>query len=600
MFSSKPNRAFQADLDRDQARRNRQNHSLSLRRKDRELELQKKRKKILSENGRNAVSHEGSRSSSPNTLSQKRQQQQKWLEELPKYVQGTSSEHRDTIFECTQKIRQLLSHSQMVPIQQVLDSGVLPRILQFLEWNDQPELQFESLWVLTNILSTDNVEWCRAVIAQGAIPLFLNFVSCQNYALLEQAVWTVGNIAGDGISFRDLLVQNGALGMLKEACKQPFNPDWCYTYGDSDTGTTSDAVAEKRVLRTLSWCVSNFCRYPLPDEPSTTLVLECLFHLFNTHQKAIVDDDADVSNPDAIASNLGWSLFYLTKDIDTYADSFVMQVMNKTGITRYLIQMLDMKNIATLHSVLRAVGNLLSSTEDYTSICIECGVLKHLYNLMKFFYVDEKHKSDLKLKELCWALSNITAGTPAHVLAVIEANFIPLLLELLQNCPLAVGTEALWAISNATATLNVNVIRYLVEQGAIQSMCNYFTKRFYHQSYSKSTDKLMFISLECVQNILSADDPQLHRYAVQFETYGGVDFLEWVQAENNVSEGVYNKCVEIMKKHFGADDDSDALLAHPNDVDISCGTNGQQFGFGLGPSADKKINTTNTNNNFQF
>lgn len=45
----------------------------------------------------------------------------------------------------------------------------------------------------------------------GAAPQLISFLSAPNPALQEQALWALGNIAGDSSDFREMLHANGAL-----------------------------------------------------------------------------------------------------------------------------------------------------------------------------------------------------------------------------------------------------------------------------------------------------------------------------------------------------------------------------------------------------
>ena len=195
----RPNREFQAGLNAKEARRQREKNSLSLRRKDREIKLQNKRKKILKKsqqtpfnNNNNNNTNNNHHINNGNTLNDEQQSQQRLLCGLKRFVEGCFSNHKATQFECTQKIRKLLSFSTNVPIQQVIDSGVIPRIIQFLHKNDMPQLQFESMWVLTNIASSENPEHTAKIVRDGALQPFMNILKINNYALQEQAIWGLG------------------------------------------------------------------------------------------------------------------------------------------------------------------------------------------------------------------------------------------------------------------------------------------------------------------------------------------------------------------------------------------------------------------------
>lgn len=73
------------------------------------------------------------------------------LENLPQMVEGVMGDDAAVQTECTTQFRRLLSIEKNPPIQQVIDSGVVPRFVEFLQRDDSPALQFEAAWALTNV-----------------------------------------------------------------------------------------------------------------------------------------------------------------------------------------------------------------------------------------------------------------------------------------------------------------------------------------------------------------------------------------------------------------------------------------------------------------
>lgn len=48
----------------------------------------------------------------------------------------------------------------------------------------------------------------------GAVPLFVRLLSSQHQNVVDQAVWALGNIAGDGSQCRDFCIQCGIIQPL--------------------------------------------------------------------------------------------------------------------------------------------------------------------------------------------------------------------------------------------------------------------------------------------------------------------------------------------------------------------------------------------------
>jgi glucuronate isomerase len=93
------------------------------------------------------------------------------LEQLPAMVAGVMGNDSTVQTECTTQFRRLLSIEKNPPIQQVIESGVVPRFVEFLQRDDNPALQFEAAWALTNIASGTS-DHTKVVMEVGAVPIF--------------------------------------------------------------------------------------------------------------------------------------------------------------------------------------------------------------------------------------------------------------------------------------------------------------------------------------------------------------------------------------------------------------------------------------------
>lgn len=216
-------------------------------------------------------------------------------------VAGVWSDHPTDQFNATQKFRKLLSIERNPPIDDVIKQGVIPRFVHFLEKVDFPKLQFEAAWALTNVASGTS-EHTKVVIDNQAIPIFVRLLTSPNDDVREQAVWALGNIAGDSPRCRDLVLNAEALGPLLEQLK--------------DNNKLS-------MLRNATWTLSNFCRgKPQPEFEKTQLALPSLArHIHNSDEEILTD--------------ACWALSYLSDGTNDKIDKVI-----QSGVCRRLCELL--------------------------------------------------------------------------------------------------------------------------------------------------------------------------------------------------------------------------------------------------------------------
>jgi len=479
---------YKKKLTAEEARKKREENAMSIRKQKRDESLQKKR----------TVNSYVEKKVYDSTLQQK-------LDEIPNLVNNINSNDLQLQLEATTAFRKLLSIEKNPPIQEVINAGVVPRLVQFLTFTSSPPLQFEAAWALTNIASGSS-DQTRVVIEKGAVPIFVQLLSSPNDDVREQAVWALGNIAGDSPQCRDFVLASGALVPLLQQL------------------TESSKLS---MLRNATWTLSNLCRgKPQPKFDQVSPALPVLAKLIYSTDEEVLTDAC-------------WALSYLS---DGSNDK--IQAVLDANVPRRMVELLMHTSFSVQTPALRTVGNIVTGDDLQTQVMINVGCLPCLLALLS------SPKKGIR-KEACWTISNITAGNKSQIQAVIEADLLPPLVQLLANAEFDIKKEAAWAISNATSGGTPDHIRYLVAAGCLKPLCDLLTC---------SDARIISVALEGIENILrvGAKDAKANgttnQYAGAIEEYDGLDKIEHLQSHQN--NEIYEKAVRILETYFNAEEES--------------------------------------------
>uniref|UniRef100_A0AAQ4RE61 Importin subunit alpha n=1 Tax=Gasterosteus aculeatus aculeatus TaxID=481459 RepID=A0AAQ4RE61_GASAC len=307
---------------------------------------------------------------------------------LEAIVQNATSDNQGVQLSAVQAARKLLSSDRNPPIDDLIKSGILPILVHCLDRDDNPSLQFEAAWALTNIASGTS-EQTQAVVQSNAVPLFLRLLHSPHQNVCEQAVWALGNIIGDGPQCRDYVI---SLGVVKPLLSF-ISPSIPITF-----------------LRNVTWVMVNLCRHKDPPPPMETIqeILPALCVLIHHTDVSILVDTV-------------WALSYLTD-----AGNEQIQMVIDSGIVPHLVPLLSHQEVKVQTAALRAVGNIVTGTDEQTQVVLNCDALSHFPALLT-------HPKEKINKEAVWFLSNITAGNQQQVQAVIDAKLVPMIIHLLDK-----------------------------------------------------------------------------------------------------------------------------------------------------------------------
>lgn len=325
-------------------------------------------------------------------------------------------------------LRKLLSLIDNPPIQNVIDANLLPVLLSLIGRSDFPRLQYEVLWCLTNIAS-GKTEHVQALIDKGSIPIFISLLGSDQKNIVEQAIWALGNIAGEDSYFKGLILREGA---IKPLCQILCN-------GEKDS----------MLARNCAWCITNLLRgKPMPS-------LDELFVVIPVFGEALKNNTRKEILTDAM-----WGLSYCSDA----GEKAIVRII-ESGYVVEIIGLLNSKHNNIVLPAIRALGNFVTGEDLQTQAVIDAGVLPHLHSLLD-------HQDGAIRKEACWTLSNICAGTTTQIAEILNTGIFDQLVNLIFNDAYEIQREAGWSISNATALKDRDVIMEIVTKKGLEGMCH--------------------------------------------------------------------------------------------------------------------------------
>ncbi len=344
------------------------------------------------------------------------------------------------------------------------------------------------------------------VINSGAVPHFISLLSSPILSIRDQAVWALGNIAGDRPMCRDNVLQAGALRPLLALLSEQY---------------------DLSVLRNATRALRNFCRggHPPPDWNLISPALTALSMLIHSHDDEVLIDTC-------------WAISYLSN-----GSKDKIQAVIEASVVPRLVELLYHRSRSVQTPALRSVANLAAGDDLQTQIVLAAGALPALFTVLT-------SPQDPIHKDACWAISNITAGSPPQIQAVIEANLIPPLINILANSPdFETRKEACWAISNALQ--EPSQIRYLVQQGCIKPLCGMLTMMD-DRSIQAPFDAIKIILKVGEQDCLATGVGAVNQYAIDVEDAGGMATIHKLETRKNMEINETMKNLSIRTSDPGS------------------------------------------------
>jgi len=520
---------FKKTVDAVEGRRRRADTTLKIRKQKKEQQLKKKRAGLLSAPVDTAFT--SSLNQQPDNVGLSSGKDAKpTIADAPRLkamlISPVASE--ETLVEATRGFRRILSVEKNIPARELIDMGIVPYLVQNLSVSSQTSstsLIFESAWALTNIAST---ECTMDVVNAGCIKPLIQLLLHADANVREQSAWCLGNIAGEGPGFRDLVLAESALEPLTMNLVQPENMS---------------------LLENVVWTISNLCRgTPSPPKELTAPIIFPLVSLLGQP----ISDGAKV--------DILWALSYLSD-----GDEDKIELVLSSGVASKLNCLLQDGNMKAKCKtpIVRILGNFVSGNDGQTQAVIDAGILTNLAGLLG-------SQSKSIRKESSWLASNIACGNHEQITMLMKkTKILKLIIKNAKHDCWEVRKEALWALAHMGTSGNHTHVISLVDAGGLEPLVKVL-------ALENCEPSLLVAILDALRKVMEVGEAFANQsYEQLIDEFNGIEYLEELQT--HPSEIVYEKVVSLIEDYFGVAEEGD-------DENLAPETNESgTFGFGFAP-----------------
>jgi len=473
------------------ARSIRKDTTLSIR-KNKRLEVQMKRR------------------ATPATSSSKAEDPYEILEKLPEMTDAVLHGKRTEALEALRLFRVLSSFEDNPFIQDIVDCNVIERLIILLKYDSFTKLQYESVWILSNIASRET-QFVELLVKAGILPRLLHLLDSKDDEVVGQTVWCISNIVGDGIKLRDLCIENGIYNKILVVIQN---------------------TKDKLTLQNCAWCLRNFFVKPLPASESVLSALPLLSRMMASKDLDILRDVCDAVSKITDSSRS-----------DIYAVIVASDIPRKLGFLCQRIVNDDLNDTLTEIYIACILGKFAMGTNTQTGKVVHPVILTAMRKMLS--------RDSGKLNfEVAFALSNMVAGTVSQICIILDSGILESVIEIVDSASFSVKKELVWVLCNFCECAHVKHLKnFLENHKLIEKLCSVL---------DTSDNELILVVLKSLKKLLclgqafvdAAAGFKINPYRIEIERVGGLDKLEKLQYSESTK--IYEKSVDLLGMYFDA------------------------------------------------
>jgi hypothetical protein len=388
------------------------------------------------------------------------------------------------------------------PIDLFVTHGIVPKLVEYLRMDSHPEMQYIACWVLTTV-AFGNHEQTSAVVQAGAVDVLLQLLDSPVPRIVDQAIWCIGNISGDGPEMQKHLLSKGLVPKLVEMAE-------------------SKRKLPAEHLSNIVWTLANMCENAEHPNEEMQSCLSCFSHrIFHKEMKVVREAVRGIS-----------MLSFKEEWLDSIYDTNVL-----TEVVDFLSS--DDWKLAKL--CLKIVGHFAAGSDRHVQHLIEAIALPPIMSLMK-------STRKYFMKEATRTAGNIACGTYEQILTLLNAGVAQPAIHVLDQGDKDSIVEALHLLTNITTVCKMEQLVYLERQGVVAAVCKHLNRR---------NSSAIYNALKCIHNVLRIADKydELDEYLELIEEAQGKEFMEQLQTHENST--ISSRASYILDKYYNDIENTD-------------------------------------------
>ncbi|CAK78560.1 unnamed protein product (macronuclear) [Paramecium tetraurelia] len=427
-------------------------------------------------------------------------QQDADLNKLQEYVSYIHSDDINISFLGLSQCKKLLSNTQLTRdldaiIDIVLRTNIELKLFEIAKNNSVQLLKYQALAIICSFAcGTQNQ--IQNILDNDRVDVLFQTINSEYDEIIGLGVYTLTNISSNNIYFRDLLLEKGVVQQfisLATKCK-----------------------GEKlETFRIILWAISKFANI----KPMIQMHIEDLIKFLS---EIIIAVDEEQQLIDAC-----WGLGYLSQNDNQ------IHLLVKFGVIEKLVMLLHLENKNIVIPALRILGNILTGTEEQTDQVLNAGVLQG------FIIQLQQSNNQAIRQDICWALSNIAAGTVTQIKQIITKD--SLLLSLFRELEIGVPKivqEIAHFLSNIVIYADIDDLDHLVRSYGLILQISMIL-----DSIDKNVEVILEGIFQFIQRIIQVG--RFQAYYQYFEESKLIEKVEYLQIHQ--SSTIYQKCSEIFE-----------------------------------------------------